>query len=52
MRENGWVPVRAQEQSIRTEARDALPEAKPFGGVDGQLFEEREPLSNHSLVVR
>jgi Domain of unknown function (DUF932) len=21
MRENGWVPVRAQEQSIRTEAR-------------------------------
>jgi hypothetical protein len=52
MRENGWVPVRAQEQSIRTEARDALPEAKPFGGVDGQLFEEREPLSNHSPVVR
>jgi len=27
MRENGWAPVRAEQQSVRTEARRGLPKA-------------------------
>ena len=35
MRENGWVPVRAQEQSIRTEVRRGFQkQVVPFARVE------------------
>src|ERR1700721_501225 len=40
MRENGWVPLREQEQSIRTEARRGLP--LPYQKLGSQTrFSER-----------
>jgi hypothetical protein len=41
MRENGWVPVRAQEQSIRTEARRGFQKhVVRFARAEGPLIRE------------